>query len=161
MDVLDGGGYEVDMKELERLYTEIWEDGAKESADGWNGSGVGMKRNGVKKRKRASWRQIKEPISPKGLVRFENSVFRVVQRYGQLYVVPKWRYIRITGKGRKAVQEAQEIPVMCYEEFFDKFLRYPFNATTVNGRVSGVQRKFLESIAEEGVLPCTGDLRRS
>ena len=158
MEVLD----EMDVKELERLYESVWrEDGARESADGWNGSGVGVKRNGVKKRKRASWRQIKEPVSPRGLVRFENGVFRIVQRYGQLYVVPKWRYVRITGKGRKTIQEAQEIPVMTYEQFFDKYLSHMqrWRTPDINGvRVSGVQQKFLKSIAEEGVLPMTGDI---
>jgi len=157
MEVLD----EMDVKELERLYESVWrEDGAKEGADGWNGSGVGVKRNGARKRKRVSWRQIKEPISPRGFVRYENNIFRIVQRYGQLYVAPKWRYVRITGKGRKTVQEAYEIPMMTYEEFFERFLKVPFNATTVNGRVSGIQQKFLKSIAEEGVLPMTGDMVR-
>jgi len=152
---------EMDVKELERLYESVWrEDGAKEGADGWNGSGVGVKRNGARKRKRVSWRQIKEPISPRGFVRYENNIFRIVQRYGQLYVAPKWRYVRITGKGRKTVQEAYEIPMMTYEEFFERFLKVPFNATTVNGRVSGIQQKFLKSIAEEGVLPMTGDMVR-
>ena len=152
---------EMDVKELERLYESVWrEDGARESADGWNGSGVGVKRNGARKRKRVSWRQIKEPISPRGFVRYENNIFRIVQRYGQLYVAPKWRYVRITGKGRKTVQEAYEIPMMTYEEFFERFLKVPFNATTVNGRVSGIQQKFLKSIAEEGVLPMTGDMVR-
>jgi len=151
----------MDVKELERLYESVWrEDGAKESADGWNGSGVGVERNGVKKRKRASWRLLKQQISPRGLVRFENGVFRIEQRYGELYITPKHRYIRITGKGRKTVQEAYEIPMMTYEEFFERFLKVPFNATTVNGRVSGIQQKFLKSITEEGVLPMTGDLRR-
>jgi len=154
----------MDVKELERLYESVWrEDGAKESADGWNGSGVGVKRNGVKKRKRASWRIVKQQISPRGLVRFENGVFRVVQRFGQLYVVPKWRYVRITGKGRKTIQEAQEIPVMTYEQFFDKYLSHMqrWNTPDINGtRISGVQQKFLKSIAEEGVLPMTGDIVR-
>lgn len=149
---------------LERLYGEIWsEDGAKESAGERNGSGIGVRGNGVRKRKRAPWRQIKEPVSPRGLVRYENNIFRIVQRYGQLYVVPKWRYVRITGKGRKAVQEAQEIPVMTYEQFFDRYLSHMQRWSTpdVNGvRVSGVQQKFLRSIMEEGVLPMTGDLRR-
>ena len=148
---------------LERVYSEIWsEDGAKKdgSADEGNGSGVGVKRNGVKKRKRVSWRQIKEPVSPRGLVRFENNIFRIVQRFGELYITPKHRYIRITGKGRKTVQEAYEVPMMCYEEFFERFLKVPFNATTVNSRVSGIQQKFLRSIMEEGVLPCTGDIAR-
>ena len=157
MEVLD----EMDVKELERLYESVWrEDGAKEGADGWNGSGVGVKRNGARKRKRASWRLLKQQISPRGLVRFENGVFRVEQRFDELYITPKHRYIRITGKGRKTVQEAYEIPMMTYEEFFERFLKVPFNATTVNGRVSGVQQKFLKSIAEEGVLPMTGDIVR-
>jgi len=160
MEVLD----EMDVKELERLYESVWrEDGARESADGWNGSGVGVKRNGVKKRKRASWRQIKEPVSPRGLVRFENGVFRIVQRYGQLYVVPKWRYVRITGKGRKTIQEAQEIPVMSYEQFFDKYLSHMQRWSTpdINGtRISGVQQRFLRSIVEENILPMTGNLVR-
>ncbi len=144
--------------ELERLYESMWkeEDGAKEGADGWNGSGVGVKRNGARKRKRASWRIVKQQISPRGLVRFENGVFRVEQRRGELYITPKYKQIRISEKGRKSVQEAYEIPMMCYEQFFERFLKVPFNATTVNGRVSGVQRKFLESIAQEGVLPCQG-----
>ena len=138
MEVLDR--MRMDVKELERLYESVWrEDGA---------------------RKRASWRQIKEPISPRGLVRYENNIFRIVQRCGQLYVVPKWRYIRITEKGRKTVQEAYEIPMMTYEEFFERFLKVPFNATTVNSRVSGIQQKFLRSIMEEGVLPMTGDMVR-
>ncbi|RLG08102.1 MAG: hypothetical protein DRN68_04345 [Thaumarchaeota archaeon] len=155
----------MDVGELERLYGEIWsEDGAKKdgSANGWNGS-MGVKKNGERKRKRASWRQIKEPVSPRGLIRFENGVFRIVQRYGQLYVVPKWRYVRITGKGRKTIQEAQEIPVMCYEQFFDKYLSHmqTWSTPDINGtRISGIQQKFLKSIAEEGVLPMTGDLRR-
>ena len=154
----------MDIGELERLYGEIWsEDRARNesSADGWNGSGV--RENGARKRKRASWRQIKEPVSPRGLIRFENGVFRVVQRYGQLYVVPKWRYVRITGKGRKTVQEAQEIPVMTYEQFFDKYLSHmqTWSTPDINGvRVSGIQQKFLKSIAEEGVLPMTGDIVR-
>ena len=154
----------MDVKELERIWSDVWdEDGAKKdgkdgSADGWNGC-CGRK-NGARK-KRASWRLLKEQINPRGLVRYENHIFRVVQRFGQLYITPRYRYVRITERGRKIVQEAQEIPLMCYEEFFDKFLRYSFDATVLNGgRVSGVQRKFLESIAEEGVLPCTGDLRR-
>jgi len=157
MEVLD----EMDVKELERLYESVWrEDGAKESADGWNGSGVGVKKNGVKKRKRASWRLLKQQISPRGLVRYENHIFRVEQRFGELYITPKHRYIRITGKGRKRVQEAYEIPMMTYEELFERFLKVPFNATTVNGRVSGIQQKFLRSIMEEGVLPMTGDMVR-
>ena len=153
----------MDVKELERLYENVWcENGVRNesSADGWNGSGVGVKRDGVKKRKRASWRIVKQQISPRGLVRYENHIFRIEQRYGQLYVVPKWRYIRISEKGRKTVQEAYEIPMMTYEEFFERFLKVPFNATTVNGRVSGIQQKFLKSIAEEEVLPMTGDIVR-
>ena len=160
MEVLD----EMDVKGLERLYESVWrEDGAKERAGERNGSGIGVRGNGARKRKRALWRQIKEPVSPKGLIRFENGVFRVVQRFGQLYVVPKWRYVRITGKGRKTVQEAQEIPVMTYEQFFDKYLSHMqrWNTPDINGiRISGVQQKFLKSIAEEGVLPMTGDIVR-
>ena len=160
MEVLDRMRMD-ELDVLERLYGEIWsEDGAKESAGEGNGS---ARRNGARKRKRVSWRQIKEPISPRGLVRFENHVFRIVQRYGQLYVVPKWRYVRITGKGRKTVQEAQEIPVMTYEQFFDKYLSHmqTWSTPDINGtRISGVQQKFLRSIMEEGVLPCTGDIVR-
>ncbi len=162
MEVLDRMRMD-ELDVLERLYGEIWsEDGARDgsSADEGNGSAVGVKRNGARKRRRASWRQIKEPISPRGLVRFENNIFRVVQRYGQLYITPKYRYIRISEKGRKTVQEAYEVPMMCYEEFFERFLKVPFNATTVNGRVSGIQQKFLRSIMEEGVLPMTGDIVR-
>jgi len=157
MEVLDG----MDVKVLERLYESVWreecEDGAKESAGEGNGS---VRGNGARKRKRASWRLLKQQISPRGLVRFENGVFRVEQRFGELYITPKHRYIRITGKGRKTVQEAYEIPMMTYEEFFERFLKVPFNATTVNGRVSGIQQKFLRSIMEEGVLPMTGDMVR-
>jgi len=161
MEVLD----EMDVKELERLYESVWrEDGARESADGWNGSGVGVKRNGERKRrKRASWRLLKQQISPRGLVRYENHVFRIEQRFGELYITPKHRYIRISEKGRKTIQEAQEIPVMTYEQFFDKYLSHmqTWSTPDINGvRVSGIQQKFLKSIAEEGVLPCTGDLRR-
>jgi len=160
MEVLD----EMDVKELERLYESVWrEDGAKEGADGWNGSGVGVKRNGVKKRKRASWRIVKQQISPRGLVRFENGVFRVEQRFGELYITPKHRYIRISEKGRKTIQEAREIPFMTYEQFFQQYLSHmqTWSVRDINGtRISGVQQKFLKSIAEEGVLPCTGDLRR-
>jgi len=153
------------LDELERIY--LWsekEDGANGAgrdvgADGWNGSGVGV-RNGARKRKRASWRLLKEQINPRGLVRYENHIFRVVQRFGQLYITPRYRYVRITEKGRRIVQEAYEVPMMCYEEFFERFLKVPFNATTVNGRVSGVQQKFLRSIMEEGVLPMTGDIVR-
>jgi len=156
---------EMDVKELERLYESVWrEDGARESADGWNGSGVGVKRNGERKRrKRASWRLLKQQISPRGLVRYENHVFRIEQRFGELYITPKHRYIRISEKGRKTIQEAQEIPVMTYEQFFDKYLSHmqTWSTPDINGvRVSGIQQKFLKSIAEEGVLPCTGDLRR-
>ncbi len=148
------------MDELERMiYEQVWseesekEDGA--GADGWNG------KDGVRKRRRNSWRLLKQVIPARGYVRYENSVFRVEQRqHGQLVIAPKHRYVRITARGRKFVEEAKEIPVMCYEEFFERFLKYSFDATTVNGRVSGVQRKFLESIAQEGVLPCTGDMRR-
>jgi len=154
----------MDVKELERLYESVWreecEDGAKERAGERDGSNVSVRGNGARKRKRASWRLLKQQISPRGLVRFENGVFRVEQRFGELYITPKHRYIRITGKGRKTVQEAYEIRMMTYEEFFERFLKVPFNATNVNGRVSGVQQKFLKSIAEEGVLPMTGDLRR-
>jgi len=146
---------------LERVYSEIWsEDGAKERADEGNG---GVRGNKARKRKRASWRQIKEPVSPRGFVRFENGVFRIEQRFGQLYITPKHRYIRITGKGRKAVQEAQEIPVMTYEQFFDKYLSHmqTWSTPDINGvRVPGIQQKFLRSIMEEGVLPMTGDIRR-
>ena len=160
MEVLDRMRMD-ELDVLERLYGEIWsEDGAKESAGEENG---GVRGNGARKRKRVLWRQIKEPISPRGLVRFENHVFRIVQRYGQLYVVPKWRYVRITGKGRKTVQEAQEIPVMTYEQFFDKYLSHmqTWSTPDINGtRISGVQQKFLRSIMEEGVLPCTGDIVR-
>ena len=160
MEVLD----EMDVKELKRLYESVWrEDGAKESADGWNGSGVGVKRNGVKKRKRASWRIVKQQISPRGLVRFENGVFRIEQRFGELYITPKHRYIRISEKGRKTIQEAREIPFMTYEQFFQQYLSHmqTWSVRDINGtRISGVQQKFLKSIAEEGVLPCTGDLRR-
>ena len=149
---------EMDVKELERLYESVWrEEGAKESADEGNG---GVRRNGVKKRKKASWRIVKQQISPRGLVRYENHIFRIEQRFGELYITPKHRYIRITGKGRKTVQEAYEIPMMTYEEFFERFLNVPFSATTVNGRVSGVQQKFLRNIMEEGVLPMTGDIVR-
>jgi len=160
MEVLD----EMDVKELERLYESVWrEDGAKEGADGWNGSGVDVKRNGVKKRKRASWRLLKQQISPRGLVRFENGVFRIEQRFGELYITPKHKYIRISAKGRKTVQEVQEIPVMTYEQFFDKYLSHmqTWSTPDINGvRVSGIQQKFLRSIIEENVLPMTGDLRR-
>ena len=158
----------MDVKELERIWNEVWsEDGAKkdgrDSAGGWNGSGVSVRRNGARK-KRASWRLLKEQINPRGLVRYENHIFRVVQRrFGQLYITPRYRYVRITERGRKIVQEAQEIPVMSYEEFFDKYLSHmqTWNTPDINGvRVSGIQQKFLKSIAEEGVLPCTGDLRR-
>jgi len=164
MEVLDRMRMD-ELDVLERVYSEIWnEDGAKKdgSANGWNGS-MGVKKNGERKRKRASWRQIKEPVSPRGLIRFENGVFRIVQRYGQLYVVPKWRYVRITGKGRKTVQEAQEIPVMTYEQFFDKYLLHmqTWSTPDINGvRVSGIQQKFLRSIIEENVLPMTGDIVR-
>jgi len=156
----------MDVKELERIWSDVWdEDGAKKdgkdgSADGWNGC-CGRK-NGARK-KRASWRLLKEQINPRGLVRYENHIFRVVQRFGQLYITPRYRYVRITERGRRIVQEAQEIPVMCYEEFFDKYLSHmqTWNTPDINGvRVSGIQQKFLKSIAEEGVLPCTGDLRR-
>jgi len=153
----------MDVKELERIWNDVWdEDGARKgrdgSAGGWNGCGV---RKNEARKKRASWRLLKEQTNPRGLVRYENHIFRVVQRFGQLYITPRYRYVRITERGRKIVQEAQEIPVMCYEEFFDKFLKYSFDATVLNGgRVSGVQRKFLESIAEEGVLPMTGDIVR-
>ena len=160
MEVLDG----MDVKVLERLYESVWreecEDGAKESAGEGNGS---VRGNGARKRKRASWRLLKQQISPRGLVRFENGVFRVEQRFGELYITPKHRYIRITGKGRKTVQEAQEIPVMTYEQFFDKYLSHmqAWSTPDINGvRVSGIQQKFLKSIAEEGVLPMTGNLRR-
>ena len=151
---------------LERVYSEIWnEDGAKKdgSADEGNGSGVGVKKNGVKKRKRASWRQIKEPVSPRGLVRFENDVFRIEQRFGELYITPKHRYIRISAKGRKTIQEAREIPFMTYEQFFQQYLSHmqTWSTPDINGvRVSGIQQKFLKSIAEEGVLPMTGDIVR-
>ena len=148
--------------ELERIYEGVWreEDGAKrrDSADGWNGSAV---RDGSsRKRRRNSWRLLKQVIPPRGVVRYENSVFRIEERQGQFFITPKHRFVRITARGRKFAEEAREIPVMTYEEFFERFLRYSFDATTVNGRVSGVQRKFLESIVQEGVLPCTGDLRR-
>jgi len=156
----------MDVKELERLYETVWcEDGARNgsSADEGNGSAVGVKRNGVKKRKRASWRIVKQQISPRGLVRYENHIFRIEQRFGELYITPKHRYIRITGKGRKAVQEAQEIPVMTYEQFFDRYLSHmqTWSTPDINGvRVPGVQQKFLRSIMEEGVLPMTGDMVR-
>jgi len=163
LDVSDGGDVWMKLDELERLWSEKGDgaNGARKdgSAVGWNGF---VRRNGVRKRRRASWRLLKEEISPRGQVLFENSVFRIEQRQGQLVIAPKHRYVRvrITARGRKFVEEAREVPVMCYEEFFERFLKYSFDATTVNGRVSGVQRKFLESIAQEGVLPCTGDLRR-
>ena len=160
MEVLD----EMDVKELERLYESVWrEDGAKEGADGWNGSGVGVKRNGVKKRKRASWRIVKQQISPRGLVRYENHIFRIEQRFGELYITPKHRYIRISEKGRKTIQEAREISFMTYEQFFQQYLSHMqrWSIPDINGtRVSGIQQKFLRSIMEEGVLPMTGDLRR-
>jgi len=160
MEVLDRMRMD-ELDVLERLYESVWcEDGARNESSADEGNGSGVRGNEARKRKRASWRQIKEPVSPRGLVRYENNIFRIVQRYGQLYVVPMWRYIRISEKGRKTVQEAYEVPVMCYEEFFERFLKVPFNATTVNGRVSGIQQKFLRSIMEEGVLPMTGDLRR-
>jgi len=160
MEVLD----EMDVKELERLYESVWrEDGAKESADGWNGSGVGVKRNGVRKRKRASWRIVKQQISPRGVVRYENHIFRIEQRFGELYITPKHRYIRISEKGRKTIQEAREIPFMTYEQFFQQYLSHmqTWSTPDINGvRVSGIQQKFLKSIAEEGVLPMTGDMVR-
>jgi len=160
MEVLD----EMDVKELKRLYESVWrEDGAKESADGWNGSGVGVKRNGVKKRKRASWRIVKQQISPRGLVRYENHVFRIEQRFGELYITPKHRYIRISEKGRKTIQEAREIPFMTYEQFFQQYLSHmqTWSVRDINGtRISGVQQRFLRSIVEENILPMTGDLVR-
>ncbi|UYL64962.1 MAG: hypothetical protein EJNHJLOP_00073 [Methanophagales virus PBV082] len=149
------------LDELERLYESVWkeEDGVccESRANGWNGG------NGVRRRKRASWRLLKQQISPRGLVRFENHIFRIEQRFGQLVIAPKWRYIRVTGKGRKTVQEAYEVPMMCYEEFFDKYLSHMqrWNTPDANGvRVSGIQQKFLRSIMEEGVLPMTGDIVR-
>ena len=161
MEVLD----EMDVKELERLYESVWrEDGARESADGWNGSGVGVKRNEERKRrKRASWRLLKQQISPRGLVRFENGVFRIEQRYGELYITPKHRYIRISEKGRKTIQEAREIPFMTYEQFFQQYLSHmqTWSVRDINGtRISGVQQRFLRSIVEENILPMTGDLVR-
>ena len=61
------------------------------------------------------------------------------------------------------MEEAREIPVMCYEQFFHQYLSHmqTWNTPDINGvRVSGIQQKFLRSIMEEGVLPMTGDLRR-
>ena len=160
MEVLD----EMDVKELERLYESVWrEDGAKESADGWNGSGVGVKRNGVRKRKRASWRIVKQQISPRGVVRYENHIFRIEQRFGELYITPKHRYIRISEKGRKTIQEAREIPFMTYEQFFQQYLSHmqTWSVRDINGtRISGVQQRFLRSIVEENILPMTGDIPR-
>ena len=154
----------MDVKELERLYESVWrEDGAKESADGWNGSGVGVKRNGVKKRKRASWRIVKQQISPRGLVRYENHIFRIEQRFGELYITPKHRYIRISEKGRKTIQEAREISFMTYEQFFQQYLSHmqTWSVRDINGtRISGVQQRFLRSIVEENILPMTGDMVR-
>ena len=154
----------MNVKELERLYESVWrEDGAKESADGWNGSGVGVKRNGVKKRKRASWRIVKQQISPRGLVRYENHIFRIEQRFGELYITPNHRYIRISEKGRKTIQEAREISFMTYEQFFQQYLSHmqTWSVRDINGtRISGVQQRFLRSIVEENILPMTGDMVR-
>jgi len=164
MEVLDRMRMD-ELDVLERVYSEIWnEDGAKKdgSANGWNGS-MGVKKNGERKRKRASWRQIKEPVSPRGLVRFENGVFRIEQRFGELYITPKHRYIRISEKGRKTIQEAREIPFMTYEQFFQQYLSHmqTWSVRDINGtRISGVQQRFLRSIVEENILPMTGDLVR-
>jgi len=154
----------MDVKELERLYESVWrEDGVKESADGWNGD-VGVKRNGERKRrKRALWRIVKQQISPRGLVRYENHIFRIEQRFGELYITPKHRFIRISEKGRKTIQEAREVPFMTYEQFFQQYLSHmqTWSVRDINGtRISGIQQKFLKSIAEENILPMTGDLRR-
>ena len=155
-----------DMDVLEQLLNRIWEDGAKkddrDSAGEWSGCSVGVRGNGARK-KRVSWRLLKEQISPRGQVLFENSVFRIEQRQGQLVITPRFRQVRITARGRKFVEEAREIPVMCYEQFFHQYLSHmqTWNTPDINGtRISGIQQKFLKSIAEEGVLPCTGDLRR-
>ena len=154
MEVLD----RMDIGELERIWDEVWkEDGARGGCSTNEQSG----RNGVRKRKRVSWRLIKEPINPRGLVRFENNIFRVVQRYGRLYLVPKFREVRISEKGRRVVHEAYEIPVMAYEEFFDKYLSHmqTWSTVDINGtKVSRVQQKFLRSIMEENILPMTGDI---
>jgi len=97
------------MDELERMiYEQVWsEESEKEDgvgADGWNG------KNGVRKRRRNSWRLLKQVIPARGYVRYENSVFRVEQRqHGQLVIAPKHRYVRITARGRKFVEEAKEI----------------------------------------------------
>ena len=106
---------------------------------------------------------MKQQISPRGLVRYENHIFRIEQRFGELYITPKHRYIRISEKGRKTIQEAREISFMTYEQFFQQYLSHMqrWSIPDINGtRISGIQQKFLKSIAEEGVLPMTGDLRR-
>ena len=164
MDVSDGGDVWMKLDELERLWSEK-EDGANGarkdgSAVGWNGF---VRRNGVRKRRRASWRLLKEEISPRGQVLFENSVFRVEQMQGQLVIAAKHRYVRITERGRKFVEEAREIPLMCYEQFFQQYLSHmqTWSVRDINGtRISGVQQKFLRSIMEERVLPMTGDIVR-
>ena len=94
---------------------------------------------------------------------FENSVFRIEQRQGQLVITPRFRQVRITARGRKIVEEAREIPVMCYEQFFHQYLSHmqTWSTPDINGtRISGIQQKFLRSIMEEGVLPMTGDIVR-
>ena len=67
-----------DMDVLEQLLNRIWEDGARNenSAGERNGFDVSVRGNGARK-KRASWRLLKEQISPRGQVLFENSVFRL------------------------------------------------------------------------------------
>lgn len=142
----------MNLDELQKLYENIW------NGENENGS---VRREERKERKRKRWTLIKQPTPVRGAVMYENHIFRIEQRGAFRYITPKYQYVRVNEKGRKSVQKIFELSEMTYDEFFERFLSYDFSKTVANGKVSGLQRKFLTAIAEEGVLPMTGDMMRA
>ncbi len=136
--------------ELERLYESVWNE-----RENGNGS---VRREERKEKKRKKWAMIKQPTMPRGTVMYENHIFRIEQRGAFRYITPKYQYVRVNEKGRKSVQRIFELAEMTYDEFFERYLSYDFSKTVANGRVSGLQKKFLMAIAQEGILPMTGDM---
>ncbi len=140
----------MNLDELQKLYESVWDE------KNGNGSVNGEKERKEKKRKK--WAMIKQPTMPRGTVMYENHIFRIEQRGAFRYITPKYQYVRVNEKGRKSVQRIFELAEMTYDEFFERYLSYDFSKTVANGRVSGLQKKFLMAIAQEGILPMTGDM---
>ena len=140
----------MNLDELQKLYESVWDEK--------NGNGCVNGEKERKEKKRKKWAMIKQPTMPRGTVMYENHIFRIEQRGAFKYITPKHQYVRVNEKGRKSVQRIVELSEMTYDEFFDRFLSYEFDKTVANARVSGLQKKFLMAIAQEGILPMTGDM---